>query len=295
MTTAFVAGATGTLGGLIIDSLLRRDVQVRALVRPGNTEGRERLEERPGVRVVQGTVSDSIDTLTRALRGVDILVSAIQGDSEVLVEGQANLARAAERAGVPRWIPSDFSYDLYKIDDGDNAFSDIRRKAATAYDELRVRPTSVLPGAFLDSVAQPYFEVVDWDNGTFTYWGDGEQPIDFTSYADTAEFTAEAALDPQAGRFVRVAGQVLTWLELHRALENASGRKLELRRLGDLDDLEAEIERRKASATGVFDYLAKQYFLVMSNGKAKLEPLDNHRYPGVAPTSAEEFYRKSTR
>lgn len=293
MTTAFVAGSTGTLGTLIIDSLRRRDVQVRTLVRASNTEGRRRLEERSGVDVVVGAIGDSADTLVPALEGADIVISAVQGDPEVLIEGQANLARAAEKAGVPRWIPSDFSYDLYKVDDGDNAFSDIRRKAASAYDDITVRPTSVLPGAFLESVSQPYFEVVDWEAGTFSYWGDGDEPIEFTSYADTAEFTAEVALDPQAGRFVRIAGNVLTWLELHQALNRASGRRLELRRLGSIGDLEKEVEQRKVGSTNVFDYLAKQYFWVMSTGKARLEPLENHRYPGVTPTGAEEFYRQN--
>lgn len=38
MTTVFVAGATGRLGRLVVDRLRQRDVQVRALVRPGNAE-----------------------------------------------------------------------------------------------------------------------------------------------------------------------------------------------------------------------------------------------------------------
>jgi hypothetical protein len=31
----------------------------------------------------------------------------------------------------------------------------------------------------------------------------------------------------------------------------------------------------------------------MVSGKGKLEPLDNHRYPGITPTRAEEFFRRA--
>jgi uncharacterized protein YbjT (DUF2867 family) len=293
MPTAFVAGATGTLGGLIVDSLLRRDVQVRALVRPGNVEGREALERRPGVEVVTGDIRDSADGLARAMNGASVVISAVLGEADVIVDGQANLLRATEKAGVARFVPSDFSYDLFRLDPSDNAWSNLRLEAHKAFGATSVAITSVLPGAFLDVVHLPYFEHVDWAAGTFSYWGDGEQPIEFTSYADTAEWTAEVAIDPTAGPTVRVAADVLTTMGLHQTLERASGRKLELRRLGGLDDLEAEIERRKVGSTNVFDYLALQYAWVMNTGKASFDRLDNDRYPGVKPTSADEFYRQA--
>ncbi|MCT2583710.1 NmrA family NAD(P)-binding protein [Actinophytocola gossypii] len=293
MPIAFVAGATGTLGGLIVESLRRRDVQVRALVRPGNAEGRQALDGRPGVEVVEGDIRDSVDSLGRTLDGVGVVISAVLGDADVIVDGQVNLLRAAEKAGVARFIPSDFSYDLFRLDPDDNAYSNLRLEAHKAFGESPVAVTSVLPGAFLDVVHQPYFEHVDWEAGTFSYWGDGDQPIEFTSYADTAEWTAEVALDPTPGPTVRVAADILTTRGLHQTLERASGRRLEPRRLGGLDDLKAEIERRKAGSTNVFDYLALQYAWVMNTGKASFDRLDNDRYPGVEPTRAEEFYRRA--
>ncbi|MFI6831900.1 hypothetical protein ACIBG5_32670 [Kribbella sp. NPDC050241] len=111
--------------------------------------------------------------------------------------------------------------------------------------------------------------------------------------ADTAAYTAAVALDPgTTGRPVRVAGDVLTMKEFHAALERGSGRSLELRRRGTADELAAEIERRRASASGPEDFVALQYLWAMITGKAKLDPLDNERYPGVRPTTIVEFARR---
>ncbi|NUR03474.1 MAG: NmrA family protein, partial [Streptomyces sp.] len=56
----------------------------------------------------------------------------------------------------------------------------------------------------------------------------------------------------------------------------------------------AEIAHRKATATDPMEYVLLQYTWAMVSGKGKLDPLDNHRYPGVKPTSAEEFFRQAT-
>ncbi|WP_165977708.1 hypothetical protein [Nonomuraea diastatica] len=52
MSAVFVAGATGRLGRLIFDSLRQRDVQVHALVRPGNIDGRKAFVDDPAIEVV---------------------------------------------------------------------------------------------------------------------------------------------------------------------------------------------------------------------------------------------------
>ncbi len=154
--------------------------------------------------------------------------------------------------------------------------------------------TPILIGAFLEVLNMPWYKWIDWESGVFSYWGDGDQPVDFTTYGDTAEWTAEVALDPStAGRTVRVVGEVLTLKELHQAMERGSGRRLEARCLGSTDDLSAEIERLKAVATDPFEYILLQYTLAMVTGKGKLDPLDNHRYPDVTPTSAEQFFRQA--
>ncbi|MGH3279351.1 MAG: NmrA family NAD(P)-binding protein [Trebonia sp.] len=294
MSTVFVAGATGRLGRKVVDSLRRRDVQVRALVRPGNSEGLRAFDHDPAIEVFVGDIRDPVDRLARALQGADVVVSTVYGYGEVIIDGQVNLLRAAEKAGVSRWIPSDYSLALDRLDYGDNDLVDLRKKAGEAFRGSSVASTPILIGAYLEVVHMPFFKWVDWDAGTFSYWGDGEQPVDFSTYSDTAEWTAEVALDPSAaGRTVRLVGEVLTLKELHQAMERGSGRRLKSRHLGTTDELHAEIERLKAAGADLFDYLPLQYTLAMVTGKGKLHPLDNHRYSGVKPTSAEEHFRQA--
>ncbi|WP_217164658.1 NmrA family NAD(P)-binding protein [Streptomyces sp. AC512_CC834] len=296
MTTVFVAGATGRLGRLVVDSLRRRDVEVRALVRPGNTEGRKAFAHDPAIKIVEGDIRDAGDRLTRELEGVDVLVSTVFGDAESVIDGQVNLVRAAEKAGVARWIPSDFSLAMDRLDYGENDLVDLRKKAGDLTRGSAVISTPILIGAFLDVLNMPWYGWIDWETGTFSYWGDGDQPVDFSTYADTAEWTAEAVLDPSsAGRTVRVVGEVLTLKELHQAMERGSGRRLEARQVGSVEDLGAEIERLKAVATDPMEYVLLQYTRAMVSGKGKLGPLDNHRYPGIKPTGVEEFFRQATR
>jgi len=301
--TILVAGATGMLGWQIAEQLIARGARVRALVREGSdATKRSALDALSpgGLEIVGGDLRDPVDRLARAVEGAEVIVSAVQGGPDVIVEGQTNLVRAAEKAGVARMIPSDFAIDLFRLDYGDNDFLDLRKRANEAFAGSPVKPTSVLNGAFIDVMVNPFLQVLDWQAGTFSYWGDGEQPSDFTSVADTAAYTAAAALDPGvAGRPVRVAGEVLTMRQFHAALEAGSGRKLEARRMGSVDELKAEIDRRKREAPQgpghtpqPMGYVPLQYHWAMVSGKAKLEPLDNHRYPEIRPMGVERFVRE---
>jgi nucleoside-diphosphate-sugar epimerase len=290
----FVAGATGNLGRRIVAGLSREQARVRALVRPesGSAEGARALADQ-GVEIVEGTVATPVDQLARAMDGAEVVISAVQGGQDVIVEGQVQLLRAAETAGVPRLIPSDFAVDLFRLDTGDNVFLDHRRQAHEVFAGSHVRLTSVLCGAFAEVMTAPFLALVDWENATFGYWGDGDQPCDFTTIADAAAYTVAAALDPDAaGRTIRVAGEVLTMKEFHAALEQGSGRRLQRRLLGGVKDLAAEIKRRQATAASPVEYVALQYTWAMVSGKAKLDPLDNDRYPAVHPTAMAQFARR---
>lgn len=291
-TTVFVAGATGTLGSTIVKRLLERGADVRALVREGNRDGGDALRglrNHPALNLVVGDLADRA-SLPAHLDGVDVIVSAVQGGHEVIIDGQTNLLRAAERAGVPRMIPSDFSVDLHRLDYGDNEFLDMRKTFDEQFADSAVHPTYLLNGGFIEVVLAPVFGVVDLNADTFSYWGDARQPMDLTTIPDTAAYTAAAALDPTtANRTVSVAGDVLSMTQLRTAIEAATGRGLIERHLGDIAALDAEIERRKPIARDPFDYVKLQYQRAMVSGKGKLHDLRNGDYPDIRPTTVAEF------
>jgi uncharacterized protein YbjT (DUF2867 family) len=294
-TTVLIVGVTGMLGSQIAEALLNQgDTIVKALTRSQETDPakQQRLDTltAKGLQAIAGDLLEP-DTLPNACTGVDVIISAVQGNETVMIQGQQNLIKAAESAGVPRMIPSDFAVDITKLDYGDNFNLDLRKKADEAFQNSSVQPTSIFNGAFIDVMIQPFFKaLVDWDEGIFNYWGDGNQPCDLTTVADTALYTAAAALDRTlTGRPLRIAGDVLTMKQLHQALEAGSGHKLEARSLGSVTDLKAEIDRRKQTASNPWDWIALQYLWCMVSGKGKLEPIDNSRYPHIHPTSVADF------
>jgi uncharacterized protein YbjT (DUF2867 family) len=285
-----VVGATGMVGRAIVAALVsQNEATVQGMYR--TSEEIETLRAL-GAAPVAGDVMDP-GSLEPALQAANVVISAVGNVPSVQVEGQKNLIAAARRAGVDRFIPSDFSVDFLKLDRGDHVNLDMRKDVQVALEASGVPATHVLNGAFMD-VAFSAGGIVDPQAGTFTYFGDGEQLCDFTSVTDTARYTAAAATDPQAPEVLRIAGDVLSMKQAKQACERALGMTLQANVAGTTQDLEKMIAAAKASADDPMEYVMLQYQWAMVTGKAKLEPLDNARYPWIEPTSLEAFVRQQS-
>ncbi len=236
-----IVGGLGWLGHQIAGALADRDgVQLRLLVRKDTTDRlkRSRLDvlKSRGATIALGHLSDK-PSLESAREGIDTIISAVQGGPDTILVGQRNLLEAAERAAVSRsrMIPSDFAADISRLDYEDNYNLGLRKQFAGSLAASRVAPTSVYCGGFLDVMFSPRFPLVDWQKGIIRFWGDGNQPLDYTAIADVAAFTAAAATDwSMAGRPLRIAGDSLTMLQMRSILQDVSGRSLEARSLVNL-------------------------------------------------------------
>jgi nucleoside-diphosphate-sugar epimerase len=293
--TVAVVGGTGTLGTLIVDALLARPgTRVRMLVR-SESRGKAASQEQRGVEVVEGDIGpDHDDALAKLCDGVVAVVSAAQGGPDVIMDGQQRLLAAARKAGVRRFIPSDFSFDLFRLDEGENINADWRRQFARIAETERgaTAVVHILNGCFLDrQVLFGFLGAFDLRAGTAFVWGDGAQPMDFTSMTDTAQYTAEVATDDAdvPGVF-GVAGDVRTFDELVRAYEQGSGKRLTVERRGSLEDLDNRIAALVKNEPGnMFAYLPLMYYRAMLNGKGKLRTIMNDRYAGVKPVSVQDY------
>jgi nucleoside-diphosphate-sugar epimerase len=291
-----LAGASGNLGSLIANALLDKPgVTLRALVRPDSRQKVAPLSER-GAEIVEVDLqrSDGSEALSKALTGAFSVVSALQGGPDVIIDAQARLLEAAKRAGVRRFIPSDFSYNMFGVSDGENINTDMRRSFARQAEKARgsVEVVHIQNGCFLDrGVLFGFLGAIDLASGKAFLWGDGKAKMDFTTYEDTARFTAEAATDPgPVPAEFNVAGDTLDFHELVRAYEEASGKLLTVVQMGSLDDIAAEISRRqRAEPHNVFAYLPLMYWRGMLSGKGKLGPLVNARYPHLHPLTVREY------
>jgi hypothetical protein len=116
--------------------------------------------------------------------------------------------------------------------------------------------------------------------------------MDFTTMDDTAAFTARAALDPSTPRFLRIAGDQLSARELAVLVSDVTGEKFKLFRAGSLGLLGALIRVARTVAPAekqLFPaWQGMQYMRNMFDGRAKLEPLDNDRYPGMRWTTVRD-------
>jgi nucleoside-diphosphate-sugar epimerase len=295
-TKVLFVGVTGWLGNLVAHALLDQgNAALSGLVRQGATTPEKSKKiadlQARGMTTATGDLSDRA-SLAKACEGIEVVVSAVQGGPEVIIEGQRNLLAAAEAAGVKRMIPSVFSVDLPQLDFHDNVNLDLRKTFDESFASSKVAPTSVYCGGFLDVILSPRFPLVDWEKGVMSYWGDGNQPLDYTVISDVARYTAAAVTDSAlTGKPLRVAGNSLTIREMHHTLEKASGRSLETLSMGTVEDLRLLIGERKRTATNPWEWISLQYTWCMVSGKGKLRNLDNARYPQIKPISVESFVR----
>lgn len=114
-----ITGATGLLGGYLLQALQQRGEQIRALVLP--VENAEKLIAR-GVEVMQGDVTDA-SGLAPVVKDIDIIfhLAGMMGVNRLLadyrlvnVTGSENLYRAAQAAGVRRFIHTS-SHTVYGL------------------------------------------------------------------------------------------------------------------------------------------------------------------------------------
>jgi nucleoside-diphosphate-sugar epimerase len=290
--TIVVAGATGNLGGRIVRAILERRASVTALVRQGTPPERlDRLREL-GVRTIASVDWSHAAQVKLACSGAACVVSALQGLRDVIVETQTVLLDAAIKAGVPRFIPSDYSIDFTKFPPGENRNLDLRRDFHTRLDKTSISATTIFSGAFAEMLTGQ-MPLILFKRKRVLYWGDADQRMDFTTIDDAAAFTASAALDPSTPRFLRIAGDQLSARELAAVVSQVTGREFRLFRAGGLGMLGALIKVARTVAPGERElypaWQGMQYMRNMFDGRAKLEPLDNDRYPGMRWTTARDL------
>ncbi len=288
--TIVLAGATGDLGTRIAKALVARGATVRALVRPDLSDAdRSRLT---ALNLTLATADPTdVASLAAAMRGASCVVSALNGLHEVIVDRQSVLLEAAAKAGVSRFIPSDYSEDFTKTNPGDNRNLDLRREFMALADKAPIKVTSILNGAFMDMLGAE-MPIIQPKIHRVLYWINADQPLDFTTKDNVAAYVAAAAMDDTTPRFLRIAGDTLTARDLAGVLSDATQQRYKTLWVGSLGMLSFMIQAAQRFApepTATFPaWQGMQYMRDMFSGRGKLTPLDNARYPELRWTSVRE-------
>jgi uncharacterized protein YbjT (DUF2867 family) len=290
--TIVVAGATGNLGGRIVNSILKEGATVRALVRTGTANDKREALRRVGASVVEVNFHQS-EQVMKACAGASCVVSTFAGLRDVIVDTQQILLEGSIKAGVPRFIPSDFSADYTRSPQYENRTLDLRREFKRILDKAAIRSTSILNGAFLDLLLGP-FPGFNLEARTVTYWGDPDSKLEFAKLDDIAAFAALASLDVSAPRTLRIVGERISARELATVAQEASGKRFELINGGNITELSDKISRLQKNANPEDrelypDWQLMMYMRSMFSGSAEVGPLDNQRYPNLHWTTAREL------
>lgn len=288
--TIVLAGAGGDLGERVARALVARGATVRALTRPDTSPQKVQRLQSLGLMIVRADYADA-EAMQSAYAGADCVVSTLSGLRPVIVDAQTKLLQAAIAAAVPRFIPSDYSIDYTAIPPGSNRNLDLRREFIQRLDETPIAATSVLNGAFADMLTGTA-PLILFNRNRVLYWHDADQQMDFTTMDDAAAFTADAALDAGAPRFLRVAGDQVSARDLAGIMTELTGTRFRLTYCGGVGLLRrmARVGQALAPKPGAVypAWQGMQYFDNMFSGDGKLRKLDNDRYGDRRWTSARE-------
>lgn len=286
-----VAGGTGNLGKRIVNALLEKGADVRVIVRSSSDADTVKKLEDSGVTVFRVDTSN-VAEVSNACMGASCVVSALAGLRDVVIDTQKVLLDAAIIAGVPRFIPSDFSLDFTNLDAGENRNLDLRREFHHYLDKTTIAATTIFIGPFMDLLTDQMPMILSRPK-RILYWGNADHRIDFTTMDDTAAFTANVALDDNAPRFLRVAGDQISPRQLATVVSEVTGNQFRLLRAGGLGLLNVLIRVARTVAPGKNDlypaWQGMQYMRDMMKGRAKIDVYDNNRYQGMTWTTVKDM------
>ena len=291
--TILVAGATGNLGNKICRELIKRGAAVSAIVRVSTDQEKIDTLKKMGVTVLSIDL-DSVDEIAEACAEVSCVVSAVAGLRDVIVDLQKRLLDGAVKAGVARFIPSDFCTDYTNLVPGENRNFDLRREFKKYIDSTPVKASSIFNGAFAD-ILKYNTPILNLKDKSIGYWGEkADWPLDFTTMDNTAAFTAEVALDDEAPRDLQIASFQISPTMIVSDVKEASSQDFTIRQMGSIDDFGAYLKKQRAeNPAGEHELYAKwqqgQYMYSMFT--TQQTNLANDRYENITWTTSLDYIK----
>lgn len=286
-----IAGGKGNLGSRIINALISKDAEVRIVVRKKSDETILNNFRKLGVKVFVVNAW-TVEELVDSCKDVTCVVSCLAGLRNVIIDAQKVLLDAAILAGVPRFIPSDYSLDFTKLKDGENRNFDLRREFHLYLDKSPIAATSIFNGAFTDMLTGQ-MPVILFEKKLVIYWGDTNFRWGSTTMDNTAEYTARVALEESSPRYLTIAGDQISPKEIKEIAGEIFQKKFKLFRPGGQSLLGIIIKITRKIAKGENElypaWQGMQYMHNMIDVRSKLDKLDNNRFPEIKWQTAKDI------
>ncbi|KAL9111868.1 MAG: hypothetical protein Q9227_003718 [Pyrenula ochraceoflavens] len=224
-TKVFVVGATGETGGSIVNGLLAAgDFEISALVRPESLS--KPLVDKyrsAGVTIVPGSLSDPLESLTRAITGHPIVISAVGPTDQ---STQMPLVHACAAAGTSRFLPCAYMPVLPPI--GVHPLRDEKERVYNEMKKLKV-PYTIVDVGWWYQLSIPRLE-----SGKVDYlgkgllmkeiYGDGKTASALTDLRDIGMWVARIVKDERTlNRYVLAYNEMWDLQGVFEAMESAAG------------------------------------------------------------------------
>ncbi|KAI1075683.1 nmrA-like family protein-like protein [Whalleya microplaca] len=233
ITKVIIAGATGMLGPPVLDQLVRDGFEVTVLTRKGGNHSF------PASVKVAEVDYDSLGSLIGVLEGQDAVVSALGFGA---MQQQLALIQAAIKAGVKRFIPSEFGSNIeseksahFPVFQGKKAAREALEKAAAS---SSITYTLIGTGPFLDSGIQNEF-LINLREKSINLWDGGDQLFSTTTLPAVAKTVSEVLKHPNEtkNRGLNVQSTAISsrkLLEIGKTVVGSDGWKLNARSIDDV-------------------------------------------------------------
>ena len=286
-----IAGATGNLGGKIVKSLLAKGAEVRAIVRLETDLNKIDDLRQKGVKIFQVDTSNKSE-ISKHCIGAHCLVSVLAGLRETIIDTQKIFLDAAVEANVQRFIPSDYSTDFINLKEGQNRNLDLRREFHRYLDLTPIKATTIFNGPFMDLLTTD-MPLILFKPRRILCWGSPDQIMEFTTTHNVAEFTAEAAIDDNTPRYLRIAGDRLSCNDFVKLLSELTTKDYKIFRPGGISLLNFLINATRLFSPSKNElypaWQGMQYMRDMMEGRIIFQKYDNERYSNIKWTSVKEY------
>jgi NAD(P)H dehydrogenase (quinone) len=221
-----VTGATGKLGGKVVETLLKTVQASDLAVSVRNPEKAEALKVR-GVEVRHGDF-DLPETLEAAFAGIDrLLIISADGDNETRIRQHANAVAAAQRAGV-KFIAYT---SLVNATESQNLFAPTHKATEAAIVKTGI-PYSFLRNNWYLENEIPSIQGVQAGAPWVTSAGAGK--VGWAPQQDYAEAAAAVLTgDGHENSVYELSGQLLTQEEIAAALGEVIGKEVTVQQVDD--------------------------------------------------------------
>lgn len=283
-----IVGASGNLGSAMTMEFLKNpDMQVNIFIRDtDNCVMTCTMVTKAGGKVFKGDVTKP-DTIKGITKGMHTLISCLNGDDEVMIEGQKRLLEDGMANGLKRFVPSDFSMNIWDIPLGNYDFVDQRLKFRKILEKTQVKGLHFSMGMMMETF---FYFVKKYG---FTYWGDMDQKLDLTAMKDLVKYVMMAVMDKDMSGDVMVVGSQMSMKEIVDTYNMVMNKNETMKKMGTVNDLKMQIKDMKEKEM-MSMVMQREFEVVFFDGTGKIKYTSNAMFPDVEITTMEMFIKDMT-